>query len=64
MVMLFMKCTGNECVPDCIKCKKCKRTITYHFIENIVSFQILSSVAYVGTVAERGNIARTWLFIK
>ena len=23
-VMLFMKCTENECVPDCGKCKKSK----------------------------------------
>ena len=35
---LLMKCTGKECVPDCIKCKKCKRKITYHFIENIGQF--------------------------
>ena len=23
--MLFMICTENECVPDCGKCKKCKK---------------------------------------
>ena len=27
-VMLFLKCTENQCVPDCGKCKKCKKTIT------------------------------------
>ena len=24
-VMLFMKCTESECVPDCGKCKKSKK---------------------------------------
>ena len=37
-VMLFMKCTENQCVPDCGKCEKCKRTITYHFVKNVAKF--------------------------
>ena len=26
-VMLFMKCTESECVPDCGKCKKSKKKV-------------------------------------
>ena len=34
-VMLFMKCTENQCVLDCGKCKKCKKTITHHFEKSV-----------------------------
>ena len=32
-VMLFMKCTENQCVPDCGKCKKCKKNDHIPFCE-------------------------------
>ena len=35
-VIIFMKCTEKECVPDCGKCKKSKKAITYHFVERKV----------------------------
>ena len=37
-VMLFKICTENECMSDYEKCKKCKRTITYHFVESVDKF--------------------------
>ena len=35
-VIIFMKCTEKECLPDCRKCKKSKKAITYHFVERKV----------------------------
>ena len=35
----------NKCVPYCRKCKRCKKTITFHFVESVVNSQILTSVA-------------------
>ena len=37
-MMLFMKCTEKKCVPDCGKCNKCKKAITYHFVESLGKF--------------------------
>ena len=37
-VMLFMKCAENQCVPDCGKCKKVYKTITYHSVKRAAEF--------------------------
>ena len=41
-VMLFLKCTENECVPGCRKCKKCKKRSHTILWKIWVTSQILS----------------------
>ena len=56
-----MKCTENQCAPDCGKCKTCKKTIRYHFLKNVAKFYDPDQCV-AGVVAEGGNIAKTLLF--
>ena len=52
-----MKCTENECVPDCGKCKKYKKTTTYQLMKRVGKFSDPDNS--VGVVTEGGNIVRT-----
>ena len=45
--MLFMKCTENECVPDCGKCKKYKKRSHTFFWKFQINSQILTSALLV-----------------